>query len=120
MLALTDGNAEPWCADLVSWVLRAAGAPLDGGLSGGWRVPAARGVAAWFAARGSYVPRAAASPAPGDVVYFVHGRGHIGIVERVVGDVLVTIEGNAGNAVTRRTYAAWRTWWTIDGFGRPH
>ena len=50
----TDGNAEAWCADFVSYVLRLAGRPFTGGLSGGWRLAAAAGVRDWFASRHRY------------------------------------------------------------------
>jgi hypothetical protein len=113
----TDGNAEAWCADFVSYVLRLAGRPLTGGLSGGWRIAAAAGVRDWFAARHRYVPRALASPEPGDVVYFRHG--HVGIVVAVHGAVLTTIEGNASDAVRERVYGGWPSIADIDGFGRP-
>jgi hypothetical protein len=113
----TDGNAEAWCADFVSYVLRLAGRPFTGGQSGGWRLAAAAGVRAWFAARGRYIPRTLAQPLPGDVVYFRHS--HVGIVVAVRGSSLLTIEGNASDAVRQRLYPAWRTIADIDGFGRP-
>lgn len=113
----TDGNAEAWCADFVSWVLRAAGQPFSGGLSSGWRIAWTGDVRSWFVARAAYRDRLSADPQPGDVVWFEHG--HVGIVERVRGDDLHTIEGNAGDAVTRRTYAQWRINSDIGGFGRP-
>jgi hypothetical protein len=113
----TDGNAEAWCADFVSYVLRLAGRPFTGGLSGGWRIAAAAGVRDWFAVRRRYLPRVVASPAPGDVVYFRHS--HVGIVVAVHGAVLTTIEGNASDAVRERVYGGWRSIADIDGFGRP-
>lgn len=113
----TDGNAEAWCADFVSWVLRAAGRPFSGGLSSGWRIAWTGDVRSWFMERSAYRDRLSADPQPGDVVWFEHG--HVGIVERVRGDDLLTIEGNAGDAVTRRTYARWRLNGDIGGFGRP-
>jgi hypothetical protein len=113
----TDGHAEAWCADFVSYVLRLAARPFTGGLSGGWRLAAAAGVRDWFAARHRYAPRALASPAPGDVVYFRHS--HVGIVVAVHGTALTTIEGNASDAVRERVYGDWRSIADIDGFGRP-
>jgi hypothetical protein len=113
----TDGNAEAWCADFVSYVLRLAGRPLSGGQSGGWRIAAAAGLRDWFAARGRYVPRLVAAPRPGDVVYFRHS--HVGIVVAARGSSLTTIEGNASDAVRERTYPDWRAIGDIDGFGRP-
>lgn len=117
VLQLSDGNREPWCADFVSWVLRAAGRPFSGGASGGWRLAWTPDVRAWFAARGRYRPRLVADPAPGDVVWF--GHGHVGIVRRAAPDLLETIEGNADDAVRVRRYPGWRADVRIDGFGRP-
>ena len=113
----TDGNAEAWCADFVSWVLRAAGHPFSGGSSAGWRLSWTGDVRAWFVARGAFRERLQADPQPGDVVWFVHG--HVGIVEAVRGAHLATIEGNSGDAVARRTYPARRINADIGGFGRP-
>lgn len=117
VLQLTDGNAEPWCADFVSWVLRAAGRPFTGGASGGWRLAWTPDVRAWFAARDRYRPRLVADPAPGDVVWF--GHGHVGFVRRADERLLETIEGNADDAVRVRRYPGWRADTRIDGFGRP-
>jgi hypothetical protein len=113
----TDGNAEAWCADFVSYVLRLAGQPFTGGQSGGWRLAGAAGVRAWFTARGRYRPRAVAQPLPGDIVYFRHS--HVGIVVAARGASLLTIEGNASDAVRQRLYPSWRLIADIDGFGRP-
>ncbi len=117
VLTLTDGNAEAWCADFVSWVLRAAGRAFTGGASGGWRIAWTPDVRSWFAARGRYRARVVALPQPGDVVWFRHG--HVGIVLQVSSTRLETIEGNAGDRVARRTYERWQADVDIDGFGRP-
>ena len=113
----TDGNAEAWCADFVSYVLRLAGHPFTGGRSGGWRVAGAGDVRSWFAARRRYFPRSVAQPRAGDIVYFRHS--HVGIVVAARGTNLLTIEGNASDAVRQRLYPGWRTIADIDGFGRP-
>jgi hypothetical protein len=113
----TDGHPEPWCADFVSWVLRAAGTPLTGGASGGWRVAGAGGLRTWFAMWGRWRHPDSAEPEAGDVVVFRHG--HAGIVIRAVGGVLETAEGNAGDAVAIRAYPGWRNDPDIAGFGRP-
>jgi hypothetical protein len=96
----TDGHAEPWCADFVSWVLKETGRPFSGGASGGWRLAWTPDIRAWFTVRGRYRTRAVAQPEPGDVIWF--GRGHVGFVRRVQGDRIETIEGNAGDAVRLR------------------
>ena len=113
----TSRHAEAWCADFVSWVLRAAERPFTGGLDGGWRLAAVASVVGWFRGRGLFSDRGVARPAPGDVVVFAHG--HVGIVVRVTGSELVTVEGNAGDAVVRRTYRGWSRDADIVGFGRP-
>jgi hypothetical protein len=35
----SEGTAEPWCADFVSWVMHQAGFSLDNPNSGSWRIP---------------------------------------------------------------------------------
>jgi len=109
-------GSEAWCADFVSFAYWRSGQPLTGGLSGGWRIAGAQALRGWFVARGRWTPRALASPAPGDAVYFTWD--HVGLVRRVVGDALETIEGNADDAVRLRRYPAWRDDVRIDGFGR--
>jgi hypothetical protein len=115
--AFTDGHDEPWCADFVSWVLRAAGEPLTGGASGGWRVAGAQALRTWFVVRGRWASRSNAQPLPGDVVVFRHG--HAGIVVAATEGMLETVEGNAGDAVAVRRYYGWRADADIEGFGRP-
>ena len=117
IIDFTDGNAEAWCADFVSWVLRAAGRPFTGGASGGWRLAWTLDVRGWFAERGAFRDRLAADPQPGDVVWFTFG--HVGIVRRATPTTIDTIEGNSGNAVSARTYDGWRLNTNIGGFGRP-
>jgi hypothetical protein len=117
VLRFTDGIAEAWCADFVSWVLRAAGRPFTGGASGGWRLAWTPDVRAWFAARGRYRTRDVAHPQPGDVIWF--RRGHVGIVVRADQRRVEAVEGNAGDAVRLRVYDDWRANPEIDGFGRP-
>ena len=116
MLAITDGHAEAWCADFVSFAYWRSGQPLTGGLSGGWRIAGALALRGWFVARGRWTravraagSRATPSTSPGTTS---------GLVRRVVGGVLETIEGNAADAVRLRRYPAWRDDVRIDGFGR--
>jgi hypothetical protein len=116
VLPITDGHEEPWCADFVSYAYLRAGLPFTGGLSGGWRIPGALALRGWFVVRGRWTPRVSARPQAGDVVYFAWD--HVGIVRRVAGDALETIEGNASHAVRLRVYEGWRSNAGIDGFGR--
>lgn len=55
-------------------------------------------------------------PKPGDQIFFSN-YSHTGIVEKISGGVITTIEGNTSNQVARRTYAVGSS--KIDGFGRP-
>lgn len=55
-------------------------------------------------------------PQPGDQIFF-NNYAHTGIVERIVGRVITTIEGNTSDQVARRTYNIGSS--SIDGYGRP-
>ena len=55
-------------------------------------------------------------PKPGDQIFF-NDYAHTGIVEKIVGGVITTIEGNTSNMVARRTYSIGSG--AIDGYGRP-
>jgi len=121
---------EFWCADFVSWVYMTAGKPFTGGLDGGWRISAALDIANWMKNHGTWVDNGpnASDPQPGDIIYFTHSHGqatggandHIGIVEKVDGNTLDTIEGNYGNAVGRASYPNFRGVSEIVGWGRPN
>ena len=56
------------------------------------------------------------TPKPGDQIFF-NNYAHTGIVEKIVGNVVHTIEGNTSNQVARRTYTLDSS--SIDGYGRP-
>ena len=86
--------------------------------------------AAAFRKAGRYVKRGQGRPKPGDVVFFyssAKGRiGHTGIVEKVSGNYVYTIEGNTsggsslvtnGGGVAAKKYALTSSY--IDGYGRP-
>ncbi|GEM_PF-224683 len=106
-------NGAKWCHIFVSWCAYKAGvsssvvpktASTDAGMD-------------WFKKRGLFKYKGHYSPKRGDIVYFKTGRSHVGIVEYVSGDSLHTIEGNAGNAVKKRTYSLENG--TITGYGVP-
>ena len=86
--------------------------------------------AKYFKNKGRYTKRKNADPQPGDVVFFYSsskGRiGHVGIVTKVDGSKVYTIEGNTsggsklvtnGGAVWNKSYKKTSTY--IDGYGRP-
>lgn len=56
------------------------------------------------------------NPQPGDQIFF-NNYAHTGIVEKVEGGIVTTIEGNTSDQVARRTYSINSS--TIDGYGRP-
>lgn len=56
------------------------------------------------------------NPQPGDQIFF-DDYAHTGIVEKIVGDVITTIEGNTSDQVARRTYSISSR--SIEGYGRP-
>lgn len=85
----TQGKDVAWCAAFVSWTLKQAGKDNRYLLS-------ARSY--WEIYRSQRVQH----PKPGDIICFYRGKlsghlGHVGIVEQVEGDQIITIEGNRGN-----------------------
>ena len=95
-----------WCATFVSWCANEVGY-IEAGLVPKFSLCQA-GVR-WFRdagrfqdARSGYVPK------PGDIIFFdwnVDGWSeHVGIVERVEGGRVYTVEGNSGDAVRRVSY----------------
>ena len=109
---LGSSDAEPWCADFVSWVYATANHPFSGGVDGGWRLPGVSGVRAWLEQNGVWHDRGPGDvPGPGDVIVF-GDEEHTGIVESLddagtpdpADDVIHTIEGNTSNEVGRRSY----------------
>jgi hypothetical protein len=113
---LGSSSSEAWCADAVSFWYNAAGHPFSGGNDGGWRIAGVSAMKAWLEANGRWFPAGSAEdPRPGDVVVF-GDEDHVGIVERLDGDTLETIEGNHGNAVGRGSYP--RVGGSVMGWGR--
>lgn len=74
--------------------------------------------AEYFQERGAWISRGQ-TPDPGDVVFFyVNGDiNHQGIVVRVVGGSVVTVEGNSSDMVAEHVYSVSDT--SIAGYGRP-
>lgn len=125
----TPKNSAPWCDVFTDWCMvetfgvelalqllcqpqKSTGAGCT--FSAGFYKSAGR----WFT-----------SPQPGDQIFFTQDRktsNHTGIVERVSGDTVYTIEGNTsgaygvvanGGMVCRKSYP--RTSQLILGYGRP-
>ncbi len=126
-------GAQPmqWCGSFVSCVfVYAFGLDAALRLLGGELYCYTPSGAAAFRKAGRYIRRGQARPQPGDVVFFysrAKGRiGHTGIVEKVSGSYVYTIEGNTsggsslvtnGGGVAAKKYALSSTY--IDGYGRP-
>lgn len=106
-------NGAAWCHMFVSWCANQAGVstsivPKTASTSAGM---------AWFKKRGLFRYKGKYTPKRGDIVYFKTGRSHVGIVEKVSGSTLHTIEGNTSDKVARRTYPL--SHGTITGYGTP-
>lgn len=106
-------NGAAWCHMFVSWCANQAGVstfivPKTASTSAGMQ---------WFKNKGLFMYKGKYTPKRGDIVYFKTGRSHAGIVEKVSGSTLHTIEGNTSDKVARRTYSLNNA--TITGYGVP-
>jgi len=111
-----------WCACFISWCANECGY-LDAGVIP--RFASCSIGIQWFRERGlwqdsSYEPR------PGDLIFFDWddedegqdgAADHVGIVEKVEGGIVYTVEGNSGNACRERQYAIGH--YEIYGYGTP-
>lgn len=100
-----DGEEKAWCAAFVRYCFEQCGTKLPGLRH---ELPAVKYMEAQLEAAGARV----AEPEPGDIVTFrwSDGSRHVGLVEHVfrptkTRPTIQTIEGNAANAVRRRSYA---------------
>lgn len=113
-------NNQPWCAMFVSWCANQAGIPTSI-LPKFAYVP--YGIQ-FFRNQGRYYARGSYTPAAGDLIFY-GDSDHVGIVERLMNNVVVTVEGNTsptgaaanGDGVYRRTWPLTSTW--IKGYGHP-
>ena len=122
-------NKAPWCASFVSWAMsEAAGGkdkaaiPLRGPVSA-----SVDGLWSNFKSHNAMT----SNPAPGDIVIYKNGTSHTGLVEKVEGNKITTIEGNTsgGNGFSRNGGMVARKTFTLGdgsykakhltGFGRP-
>lgn len=114
-------NYNPWCAMFISWCANKAGISTD-------IIPkfASCGVGYnFFKSKGRIVKDVQA----GDILFFDwnlnNSPDHVGIVEKVAGDTITTIEGNAsneksgeGDCVKRRSFS--KTYKYIFAIARPN
>lgn len=89
-----------WCMAFVYWCYKQAGMTKEIPKTGGC-------LGMWYTIADKY---RSAKPAVGAIVVFDHGKGlgHVGIIERIEGKELHTIEGNTNNNGSREGYAVER------------
>ena len=123
LFKITGGRPEPWCAHFVAWLFRTSNKPIPDDVT-------PTKTRANPLASVSYMERIFKDhdwlyrePKVGDVVFFANrgasdrGPGrHVGIVERVEGNEIHTIEGNLSNSVRRTKHKLDSP--RITGFGR--
>ena len=106
-----------WCAIFVSWCADQCGY-LDAGV-----LPKMEGVRPyvdWFIERGQWQGRDY-EPSPGDIIFFDWESDgladHVGIVEKVEGGLIYTVEGNSGDRCVENRYYLGSA--PVYGFGLP-
>ena len=114
-----DLQYQPWCDVFVDWCFCQAfgiqkGAALTYQTVGSGSAACSTS-ASYYRAAGAFV----SSPKAGDQIFFYVSGGinHTGIVEKVEGGIVTTIEGNTSDCVARRTYQLGSS--QIAGYGRP-
>jgi hypothetical protein len=100
--AFTKANFLPWCGSFVMWCANQAGVKIPNTVS-------TMAGAAAFKKMGTWTDAIAATPEPGDIVYFDFAEGgapieHVGIVVKNNGDgTVTTIEGNTAGDKKKST-----------------
>ncbi|MFC9893854.1 CHAP domain-containing protein [Nocardia sp. NPDC127579] len=92
-----EGQVEPWCADFVSWTMRAAGLPLTNPNSGSWRIPGVYTLQEYYESAGRFTGLNGAVPSTGDVLLYSDASPftqHTNIVLTYADGVVTTIGGN--------------------------
>ena len=117
--AYTGTNGLAWCCAFVAWCAHKAGVSHS-------IVPktaSCETAKKWYISKGRYHPRGSYKPKRGDQIFFVGSpktkteTHHTGIVEKVSGGKVYTIEGNSSDKVARRSYSLSST--EIRGYGNP-
>ena len=99
----SEGVAEPWCADFVSWVMKEAGMPFVNPNSGGWRIPGTMTLRDYFQQNGNWHPYGDGYvPKTGDVAIYdgngPHGQ-HANFVVLYSDGTLSTVGGNEAGTI---------------------
>lgn len=106
------GDALAWCAGFLLWCNDCSDdAKWAPDTASYYRLRSVTSWIEWAKEKLRFHHRGLIVPQRGDVVFFgdtdsdvnVHGS-HVGIVTRVDGGVIHTVEGNSGNKVARRSY----------------
>ena len=110
---------QPWCDVFADWCfVKAFGASAASKMTyqpiGGFSA-LCRASAGFYKTNGAW----SKTPEPGDQIFMIYDGGinHTGIVEKVSGGVVHTIEGNSSDMVKRGAYAIGTS--IIAGYGRP-
>lgn len=121
----STGGSTAWCSEFVSWCYHRAGNSFFGGtLDAGapWLLDGTLVVRTWFQDNAFWFDRADASRVllkPGNYVRTGSGAtGHSRMVQRIIGDELYTVEGNASSRVRKKILDDYLLDTDIDGFGR--
>lgn len=117
-----DAQNQPWCNIFVNacfiscFGLEIGAAMLYQPIGSGSAL--CRASADFFKTAGAWIERGR-MPDPGDVIFFYRSGeiNHMGIVSRVAGGSIVTVEGNSGDSVAERCYSVGDG--GIAGYGRP-
>ena len=98
---------DAWCAAFVSWVANQAGIPEEKVI----KSSAVQDHLDYYKKNGTYHDASNYTPKSGDIILWKgtdpktgEYKSHIGFVEKVEGDIVHTVEGNASNSVDRRQY----------------
>lgn len=111
-----DSRVE-WCACFVSWCANESGVPIP-------KFSRCVDGVAWFKGQGLW-QSGSYSPQPGDIIFFDWDTGggqdgipdHVGIVEKVEGGTVYTIEGNSfGDSCRQNRYVLGS--YLINGYGK--
>ncbi len=115
-----NNNAYEWCACFVNWCLNQAHIDYASSEIGCWKWVVELKAMKMFEDSAAY--KGTYTPLPADMIFFNWnnvntGSGHIGYVLYTTEDRVFTIEGNADNNVTVRSYALDDP--CIIGYGTP-
>jgi photosystem II stability/assembly factor-like uncharacterized protein len=118
--------SDPWCSEFVSWCYHRAGNSFTDGTvdpSAPWLLHGNNLIQNWFEDNAFWWDNSPTLPVtlkPGDYIRSQNSSGdkHSRMVERVIGNKLYTVEGNATSRVRKKTLTNYLTNTNVLGFGR--